>query len=117
SLLLAVEAVKVQQSLHGIPLAAAEQSLREALGVIGGRLAARADGSIMTLAISADSLWLVTVSDDKTARLLDLMAKDPAANPVVLRGHDERVCAVAISADSRWIVTGSFDKTARLWDL
>ena len=27
---------------------------------------------------------------DKTARLWDLSAKDPAANPVVLRGHEGR---------------------------
>jgi WD40 repeat protein len=47
--------------------------------------------------------------------LWDLRAKDPAANPVVLRGHDDKVNAVAISADSRWIVTGSSDGTARLW--
>ena len=38
SLLLAVEAVKVEQPLHGVRVAADEQSLREALGFIGGRL-------------------------------------------------------------------------------
>src|SRR5271165_464963 len=37
SLLLAVEAVKAGQSLHGVRVAAAEQSLREALGFVGGR--------------------------------------------------------------------------------
>jgi WD40 repeat protein len=47
--------------------------------------------------------------------LWDLRAKDPAANPVVLRGHEWPVSAVAISADSRWVVTGSLDNTARLW--
>ena len=41
-----------------------------------------------TGAISPDNHWLVTGSQDKTARLWDLSAKDPAANPVVLRGHD-----------------------------
>jgi WD40 repeat protein len=55
------------------------------------------------------------VQQDKTARLWDLSAKDPAANPVVLRGHD--VTAVAISPDNRRVVTGSWDKTTRLWDL
>jgi hypothetical protein len=38
SLLLAVEAVKVVQPLHGVRVAAGEQSLREALGFVGGRL-------------------------------------------------------------------------------
>ena len=117
SLLLAVEAVKVEQPLHGVRVAADEQSLREALGFIGGRLVARADGPITTVAISPDNRWVVTGSADKTARLWDLSAKDPAANPVVLRGHDGPVNAVAISPDNRWVVTGSEDKTARLWDL
>ena len=69
------------------------------------------------MAISPDNRWLVTGSDDETARLWDLSAKDPAANPVVLRGHEGEVSAVAISPDNRWLVTGSYDKTARLWDL
>src|SRR5271165_6319507 len=87
SLLLAIEAIKIEQPLHGVRVAADEQSLREALGVIGGRLVARADGPITRVAISSDDRWLVTGSEDKTARLWDLSAKDPAANPVVLRGH------------------------------
>jgi eukaryotic-like serine/threonine-protein kinase len=72
---------------------------------------------VFAVAISPDNRWLVTGSDDKTARLWDLNAKDPAANPVVLRGHEGRVFAVAISPDSRWLVTGSDDGMARLWDL
>jgi WD40 repeat protein len=59
----------------------------------------------------------VTGSLDNTARLWDLSAKDPAANPMVLRGHEGWVNAVAISPDNHWLVTGSADKTARLWDL
>jgi WD40 repeat protein len=69
------------------------------------------------VAISPDSRWLVTGSDDKAVRLWDLRVKDPAANPVVLRGHDGPVRAVAVSPDNRWLVTGSADKTARLSDL
>src|SRR5262245_50825404 len=106
-----------EQPLHGVRVAADEQSLREALGFIGGRLVARADGPITSVAISRDNRWVVTGSSDKTVRLWDLSAKDPAANPVVLRGHDDEVNAVVISPDNRWVVTGSSDKTARLWDL
>ena len=43
---------------------------------------------VYAVAISPDNRWLVTGSYDKTARLWDLKAKDPAANPVVLRGHE-----------------------------
>ena len=62
------------------------------------------------MAISPDSRWVVTGSSDRTARLWDLSAKDPAANSVVLRGHERSVDAVAISSDSRWVVTGSSDR-------
>ena len=47
------------------------------------------DGPVTAVAISADNRWVVTGSDDNTARLWDLGAKDPAANPVVLRGLQE----------------------------
>jgi WD40 repeat protein len=117
SLLLAVEAVKVGQSLHGVRVAAAEQSLREALSSVGGRPVARADGPITTVAVSPDSHWLVTSSQDGTARLWDLSAKDLATNPVILRGHQGRVTTVAISPDNHWVVTGSTDSIVRLWDL
>jgi hypothetical protein len=45
SLLLAVEAVNVEHSLHGVRAARAEQSLIEALSVVGGRPVARAGGA------------------------------------------------------------------------
>ena len=76
SLLLAVEAVKIEQPPHGVRVAPAEQSLREALGFIGGRLVARADGPVTAVAISPDNRWVVTGSDDKTARLWLLQMKD-----------------------------------------
>jgi WD40 repeat protein len=69
------------------------------------------------VAISPDNRWLVTGSDDRTARLWNLRAQDPGANPVALRGHRGAVNALAISFDSRWLVTASWDDAARLWPL
>jgi hypothetical protein len=112
-LLFAVEAVNVGK---GVRVAAAEQSLREALAYIGGRTLAVSSWT-HAVGISPDSRWLVTGSEDGTVRLWDLTAKELAANPIVLRGHNEQVNAVAISPDNRWVVTGSGDNTARLWDL
>ena len=59
------------------------------------------------MAFSPDNRWVVTGSVDNTARLWDLKAADPAAQPVVLKGHEDSVTAVAFSPDNRWVVTGS----------
>ncbi len=72
---------------------------------------------IWSVAISPDGRWLVTGSQDNTARLWDLNAENPAAESRELKGHTESILSVAISPDSRWLVTGSQDDTARLWDL
>ena len=72
---------------------------------------------ITCMAFSPDNHWVVTGSNDSTARLWDLKAADPAAQPVVLKGHEKGVNAVAFSPDNRWVVTGSDDTTARLLDL
>ena len=43
------------------------------------------------MAFSPDNRWVVTGSEDSTARLWDLKAADPAAQPVVLKGHEVRL--------------------------
>ena len=117
ALLLAVEAIAVTAQAAEPRLSVAEETLRRALAASGGRgLCGHAD-SINAVAISPDNHWLVTGSKDHTARLWDLTAADPAANPVVLPGHKGSISAVAISPDNHWLVTGSWDTTARLWDL
>ena len=77
----------------------------------------RHQGAVLSAALSPGGRFVVTASVDNMARIWDLSAKDPAANPVVLRGHESGVNAVAISPDNRWLVTASADKTARIWDL
>ena len=44
------------------------------------------------MAISPITAGLVTGSRDNTARLWDLSANNPAANPLVLRGHEGGIC-------------------------
>jgi hypothetical protein len=76
SLLLAVEALWAEQSIHGVRVAAAEQSLREALSLFGGLPIAHSDEGIYAVAISPNNHWLVTGSWDGTARLWLLQIKD-----------------------------------------
>jgi Novel STAND NTPase 1/TIR domain len=64
SLLLAVEAVNAVQPLHGVRVAAAEQSLREALAFVGGRTLVISQSRTSVVGISPDNHWLVTGSWD-----------------------------------------------------
>lgn len=72
---------------------------------------------VNTCEISADSHWLVTVSDDGTARLWDLTVSDPVGNVSVFSDHTDIVRAAAFDPNGRFVVTGSMDGKARLWDL
>jgi WD40 repeat protein/serine/threonine protein kinase/tetratricopeptide (TPR) repeat protein len=70
-------------------------------------------GQISCIAISADSRWVATGSEDKTVRIWELFAERSSDLPRVLRGHRAPINSVAISADSGWVVADS----ARLWNL
>lgn len=74
-------------------------------------------GPVAAVAFSPDGRRLATGSDDSTARLWDLRAKDPSTEPLVLRGHEAPVASVAFRPGGSWLATGSGDSTARLWNL
>jgi len=81
-------------------------------------------GHIRAVAIipneSFSNKWLVTCSEDTTARLWDLQAQDPTTAYIILTdptGHKQAIKTLAISSNNKWLVTGSEDGTACLWDL
>lgn len=117
SLLLAVESRNISSQVDETRALIIEDVLWQALVSSGWPGLQEHEGAINVVDISPDGHWLITGSDDSTARLWNLEATDPTESSVVLRGHTGSVVALAISPDSRWLITGSTDHTARLWDL
>jgi len=117
SLLSAIEGIFVTKNVGEKDSPVAYQALINALSNSGGTVLTGHSDGVLYAVISPDDHWLATSSRDDTARLWDLTAVDPAADPILLAGHTEPIDALAISPDSRWLATGSRDNTTRLWDL
>jgi WD40 repeat protein len=77
------------------------------------RVLANNTGRATAVAVAPDGSWIVTTSDDGTARVWDAATGRQRA---MLHGHTDRVTAVAVAPDSGWIATASWDDTARIWD-
>jgi len=111
-----------------VPGAAAvsDDSRRLAVGTRSGALQVRdTDGggtrvtppqgrSITSVAFDRRGRRIVTVSDDRTARVWDTGAL--GAPRAVLRGHRDALLAAEFSPDGRFVLTSGLDGTARLWD-
>jgi WD40 repeat protein len=69
---------------------------------------------VRATAIFPNNKWLVTASDDATARLWDMETGECLHT---FAGHEKAVHAVAVSHDGKWIATASDDGTARIWDV
>ncbi|MDR2170800.1 MAG: WD40 repeat domain-containing protein [Planctomycetaceae bacterium] len=72
---------------------------------------------IRVMKISEDSAWLVTGSDDATARVYNLRSAYPGTEQTVLKGHQSGIMSVVFSVKGGWMATGSQDNTVRVWKL
>jgi len=66
-----------------------------------------------SVAVSPDSAWAVSGSDDNTIKTWDLETGQCRAT---LEGHKKEVRTVAITPDGTRIISGSWDKTIGVWD-
>jgi WD40 repeat protein len=108
SLLLAIEAYTVANTVE------AADALRQAIvearapAVVG-----RHDAGVNSVAFSPDGKFIVTASNDNTARVWNAAS---GAEQLTLRGHGGFVYDAAYSPDGKLIATASSDGTARVWD-
>ncbi|NJL29003.1 MAG: hypothetical protein HC897_14500 [Thermoanaerobaculia bacterium] len=87
-------------------------------GRVGKRVALTGhEGPVLAVDVSNDGHWLISASQDMTARMWDLTSPAPWRNAIVLQGHTGPVTKVAISEDSKLAVTASSDNTLRIWEL
>jgi len=114
SLLLAVEALDLKQEAGGSPVAAV-QALQRELSATGGAALSGHRGEVVALAVTPDGRTLATASRDGTARLWDLSAEDPGAEPRVLGGHGAPITAMALDPAGRRLATGAADGSVRWW--
>ena len=62
---------------------------------------------------SPDGRWVVTGSEDKTARVWEAATGKPVGE---LMRHGDIVASAQFSPDGRWVVTALVDGTARVWE-
>lgn len=86
---------------------------RVATGEQVAELGETAYGGVWNANFSPDGKWLVTASEDNTARVWEVGSWRKLHD---LIGHSGRVSRAVFSPDGKTILTASADLTARLWD-
>jgi WD40 repeat protein len=77
--------------------------------------------TVSSAQFSPDGQWVVTASDDETARVWEAATGKPVGEPMrheadESKGIEAEVLSAQFSPDGRWVVTASEDKTARVWE-
>lgn len=69
-------------------------------------------GYIRSAVFSPDGKYILTASNDKTAKLWDLKGNEM----ISFRGHTDMVISALFSPDGNYVLSISKDKTARIWN-
>ncbi len=99
------------------PSMTTEQVLRDAMAQVDPQGLPGHEETIRATEFTSDGHWLVTVDEDRTARLWDFSSDPPAASPIVLRGFGAPITTVAISPDDQWLAIADQGSTLTLWNL
>ncbi len=70
-------------------------------------------GLVNSVVFDRSGHWVVTASQDGTARIWSVDTGDP--KPFILQ-HAGPVLYASFSFDGKWVVTASWDRTAKVWD-
>jgi WD40 repeat protein len=117
SLLLALEALRINANTDTILARAAEDELRQILVQAGGRVLKNYGRRLSQVAFSAGSPWLLSASEDGQVDLWDFSADSPAPPRQLLRASATPSRAVAVSPSGRWAAAGDASGQVYLWDL
>ena len=71
------------------------------------------EGSVCSVALSADGQTLVSGGRDNTTKIWNMRTRQLLHT---LTGHKDSVYSVALSADGQTLVSGSLDKTIKIWN-
>ena len=112
--LLALEALPKPGDSRARPyVAEAEAALKVAIAAQNGLVTYSHYESVNDVDVSPDGKRLVTGSNDRTARIWDLISGQLL---VTLMGHGDGLVDVNFSPDGSLVATGSYDGVARLFD-
>jgi WD40 repeat protein len=113
SVLLAVEALRLA------PTTEANRALKNALQQSRLRTVIRVGAPVYSARYSHDGTRIVTGSGDGGASVAQIWQQGEGnnwQNPIILRGHQERVSAAAFSPSDQLIATASYDGNVIFWN-
>jgi len=118
SLLLGIEALRVNIEVNEIPVITATNALSQSLINVGARGYGLLGPTqpVTVVALSADGRRLLTGGADGAARLWDLTSDTPASSAVTLPGSSAPIVAATISPDGQQLVAGGADGIIHVWD-